>query len=70
MHEIIKKINCVCAEMAACLIMCMCIVFHCMHVFTVFNRYEYRIVQRYTTKGIDDVALNKKIKFVCLFVCS
>ena len=25
--------------------------------------------QLYSAKGINDVMLNKKIKFVCLFVC-
>ena len=37
-----------------------------MYVFTVFK--PYVSVPLYSAKGTDDVALNKKIKFICLFV--
>ena len=35
-----------------------------MYVFTVFKLYICMCVPLYSAKGIDDVALNKKIKFV------
>ena len=43
MHDIIK-INCVCAEMAACMSVCMCVLFHCMC--SLYSIYMYPIVQR------------------------
>ena len=38
-------------------------------MFTVFNLYVYMCIQLYNAKGTGDVALNNKIKFICLFVC-
>ena len=58
--------NCVC-DRNCCMYKCVyvsCILLYT-YVFTVFNLYV--CIQLYSAKGINDIVLNKEIKFVYLF---